>query len=400
MYRINFYWNLESPEKPKTISIDDYVDYIQNGFNEKDVLKARLFEKGSEPYNNIKENRFCVTHNFRFDGHRCDSKIKSSTGLIYFDIDEKFSIDSLDKSKLFIHHKSFGGVGDTVIVKVSGVTVENFRETYYDIANKLGISQCMDLSAIKKTQSTVLSYDPNIYFNPDSYVFTATKKLSYSGNMSSASNLPANDSFPPKNLGLKSLFRLTNASDFVDSDKLYQVFPEGLMTAKIDIPRNIPIGKRNSVLIAIANQIVSLNPYLTQDQALDKIVGVNNIFANEPLPYNEVLGIVRSIFKYKENKSLKPILNKARKVIFHENCTLSKNEKIGVVNTEVGRMRVAKTKQLIYDAIIELDGLEKITAKKVATKIGRGIATVNRYWPEFKILIKELNSKISKENTK
>lgn len=400
MYRINFYRNLKSPQKPQTISIDDYINYIQNGFNEGEVLEARLYEKGTPPYDKIKHNRVCVNYNFLFDGHRCNARIKSPTGLIYYDIDKKFNIDSLDKSKVFILHKSFGGAGYVLIVQVSGITVENFEETYFDIAEMLGISQCMDYSSIKKTQSTVLSYDPNLTFNPDSYVFTATEKLSFSGNMSFSSNLPANDNFLHNNVGFKSLFRITNASDFVESDKLYQVFPDGVMTAKIDIPRNIPIGKRHSVLIAITNQIVSLNPHLTPDQALDKVLGVNNIFTNEPLPYNEVLGIVRSICTYKEQKTLKPINNKIRKVIFNVGCNLSKEEKTSIVNKEVGRMRVSKTKQQIHDTVMEWNSNQKITASKVAVMIGRSLPTVNRYWSEFKILAKELNSKLRKNKKK
>ncbi len=400
MYQINFYRNVKSPKDPKTISIDEYVNYVRNGFNETEVLRARQYEKGSPLYDRIKEDRFCVTHNFLFEGQKSDANIKCATGLLYFDIDSEFSFDSLDKSKVFIQHKSFGGVGDVIIVRVSGITMDNFQKTCLDIAKELGISLTIDVNAIKKTQFTVLSYDPYLYFNPDSYVFTATENLSFSGNMSFSSNLPANDNILYKNVGLKSAFRLTNASDFVDSDKLYQVFPEGLMTAKIDIPRNIAIGKRNTVLLAIANQIVSLNPYLTHDQALNKVLGVNNIFTNEPLPYNKVQEIVKSIFKYKEQKTLKPINNKIRKVIFHSSCNLSKEEKIAIVNKEVGQMRVSKTKQRIHDAIIEWNCTEKITANKVALNLGIGPATVNRYWPEFKILVKELNSKINEENTK
>ena len=105
------------------------------------------------------------------------------------------------------------------------------------------------------------------------------------------------------------------------------------------------------------------------------------------LTYNEVKGIVKSIMKYKDNDSLKLINNKVRKVIFNKNTTLSKDEKITIVNQEAGKMRVTKTKKKIHDAIIQWDKPEKITALKISKQSGVSISTVNRYWSDFKTLV-------------
>ncbi len=390
MYQINLFENLKSPTNPIFITLEEYVDWVKNGKNQQKVLTGRLHKKGSIEYNKAKEASPCVTINFLYNGYKSDDNIISSTGLIYYDIDTPQSIEAIkhiDERKIHVLNKSFGGNGYSLIIQASGITVNNFSESYVSIAKELGIENLFDQSAFKKSQFTALSYDSNISYNPNSYIFSAieSKKVSFSGNMSSSLDyLQRNDSF----LNKQNSFRYTNASDFVDTENEYQVFPEGIDVAKINIPRNIPIGNRKNVLIAIVNQIVSLNPHLSKERVLEMTVKINEIITKEPLNYKEVLGVVNSIFKYKQDGTLKPINNKKRKVIFKENSKLTKIEKIAISNREIGKLRSGNTKQKIYNAIKNWNSQEKITAKRVAIKINMGEATVKRYWKEFKHTIR------------
>ena len=174
MYKINLYENLRSPQNPKVISIDRYVDFIKEGINENQVLNARLYGKGTILYDRIKANRYCVTHNFLYNGYKSDDNIISSTGLLYYDIDEPIDISTLDESKIFIRHKSLGGIGSSIVVKAYNITSDNFDSNYLSIAAELGIANKIDNNASKKSQFTVISYDKDVYYNPDSYEFTAT----------------------------------------------------------------------------------------------------------------------------------------------------------------------------------------------------------------------------------
>ena len=70
---------------------------------------------------------------------------------------------------------------------------------------------------------------------------------------------------------------------------------------------------------------------------------------------------------------------------------LTKEDKVSIVNKEVGVMRTKKTKQRIHDAIQSWNKTEKITADKVAQELSLGEATVGRHWREFKILIQDVN---------
>ena len=212
---------------------------------------------------------------------------------------------------------------------------------------------------------------------------------SFDSNISSSvCYLPRNDRF------LNNKYRLTNASDFVPDGKEYEVFQDGVLTAKVNIPRNIPQGNRTRVLMAIVQQIVALNPFSLYQHTLNRALGINQIFTNQPLSEKEVIGIVDSIIKYRDNKTITPINNKIRKVIFRKDSQLTRAEKTGIVNVEIGAIRTNKTKQLIHDAIENWDKPEKITAQKIAFITGKGIATINRHWKQFKEVVNEYNNNI------
>ncbi len=280
-----------------------------------------------------------------------------------------------------------------MVVKANGITKENFNVSYISIATELGIDNLFDASAVKKIQPTVLSFDSDAIYNPDSIVFNATnpEKVSFSSNMSSSPYFPRNDTFFNYN---SNSFRITNASDYVDENNVYQVFSDGISVAKIDIPRNIPVGNRTKTIMAIANQVITINPWIDFDEALKRILSFNDIITKERLTYNEIVGIVKKLFKYKAEGTLKPINNKIRKVIFNKNCGLTKEDKISIVNKEVGKIRTEKTKKKIHAAIINWNQPEKITANKIAQLINMGIATVKKHWSEFKTIVNDYNNKL------
>jgi hypothetical protein len=399
MYTISLFQNIWTPENPETISIDKYVKWVQEGINVPQITQARSYPRKSPSYNRVKDNRICVTHNFLFKERKNDRNIIASTGLLYYDIDPdmNFNISDVDKSKIFISHKSFGGDGNVIIVKADGITIDNFNTSYSAIAVDLGISRYMDPQAIKKTQFTVISYDPQIYFNPDSIVFSAT--LPTFGPIAFKNPPSVREIKKEEHLLLNGGFfnsyayRITNASDYVENGREYQVFPEGIQTAKIHIPRNVPIGKRSKTLYAIAQNTAALNN-ISYENLLYKMRDANNICNVEPLPDNEVIGIVNSIMSYKKNKTLKPINNTTRKVIFKNGSGLSREEKVSIVNKEVGKMKVMKTKQKIHDAIVQWYKPQKITVAKISLEIGMGLRTVERYWGAFKDFADEHNARL------
>ena len=354
MYKINLFKNYKTPFNPITINLEQYVDWLTKGHNKEKVITARLYKKGELLYNKEKETSLCVNFNFLFDKYRSDKHIISSTGLLYYDFDSADAITSLskiDKNKILLLNKSFGGNGYSMVVKANGITKENFNVSYVSIATELGINNLFDASAVKKIQPTVLSFDSDAIYNPDSIVFNAinTEKVSFSSNMSSFLYFPRNDTFFKYN---SNSFRITNASDYVDENNVYQVFSDGISVAKIDIPRNIPVGNRTKTIMAIANQVITINPWINFEEALKRILSFNDIITKERLTYNEIVGIVKRLFKYKAEGTLKPINNKIR--------NLDENLYNAFVKFDVDRNGFI-SKQEFKEAMNIISGSENIT---------------------------------------
>lgn len=391
MLQLDYFKNVRSPQCEKQITITEYINIIKSGFEVDKIERARQVGKG-QVYDNIKMNRPCVSFNFHFDGYKENKKIIGSTGLLYFDIDGigMDELCQLDYSKVYIAHKSFGGKGTSIIVKVSGITTDNFKDAYMYIAKQLAIEDIIDMNAVKMVQSTVLSFDASIYINDEAFCFVIKEKVSFREELRKKGGIyPWNDTFL-KNNYLGPL-RNTNAGDYVPADLAYKVFPEKIDTAKVVIPRNIREGNRSNVLLAELNNLVFLNPMLTYNQVLERAFQLHQINTNNRLPVSEVEKIAKSIWKYKMDGSLKPINNQPRTVIFNPTCKYSREEKIGIVNAEVGKIKSNKTKLRIQEVIETWDAPEKITIKTVAAKVYLSEVRLKHYWKFFKEKVKEIN---------
>lgn len=390
MYQLNFYRNLKSPRIEKTITIEEYISLIRDGYQIADITEARKHVKGTKPYDEIKETRACVTFNFLFKRYKKNQNITGTTGLLYFDFD--IPIDQLDQSKIFLHHKSFGGKCSCIVVQVQGLNLKNFKTNYELIAAELSIPHNYDECARKATQFTVLSFDENLYYNPNSFVFKAiSEKVSFPSKLEGEESIsPRNETFH-KDHPLGRSCRTTNASDYVDEDKDYEVFDQGIQVAKMNIPRKTPIGMRNQTLLSIINQLVSLNNHLTYDQIKEKGRIINRIFTKEPLPERQVMSIVNTIWEQKLANNLKPILNHTRKIIFNRKCKLSFGEKMIIVNQKNGVLRSRATQEKIRVAIECWDKSHKIDQKTVASKTGMSLSTIKLHWKIFKERVDKKN---------
>ena len=170
-FQINAYKSIKSPKVDSTIPITDWFTLIKNSSYSDLITKARL---GNLDYDKTKGSLPCVTYNFVFDGYKTNENIITSTGLIYIDIDNPtFDINKLDTSKVHSYYRSFGGKGYAVLVKVSGVTLNNFDSTYASVTNELGLIEYVDIQAAKATQFNVLSFDSNIFINDNAYTFSS-----------------------------------------------------------------------------------------------------------------------------------------------------------------------------------------------------------------------------------
>lgn len=390
--QINVYQNLKNPNVESTITVENWLNMIQSSEHSELIRVARMYPKGSVQYNAIKSTLPCVTYNFLFDCYKKNSNIISSTGLLYVDIDGvDFDINMLDKTKIFAYYKSFGGNGFGILIKVNGLTIDNFTNTYQFILEDLNLSFYYDKEAVKATQYNVLSFDSDLFINVNCHIYEAIK------NTPSPYVIEKNKIAYTKGLGeYESIhkIRFNNLNEIpIDGD--YNVFSEGVDVIKCFIPmKQIKTGRNNS-LLGYCNNLVYLNPWLCLEETMKIMQKVNIHMCSNPVDVKHLNRIVTSIFKYKEDGTLSPIFyHKKRKVIFNRDFKAKPIEKLIIAGKEMNKLKATQSQKRIYDALENWNFEEygKITQLKVITVTKLNEKTVEKYWKLFKEYVTTLNN--------
>ena len=121
----------------------------------------------------------------------------------------------------------------------------------------------------------------------------------------------------------------------------------------------------------------------------------HNDFITFNIPPDLLDRVINEVIQYDVNVAPR---NKIRKVIFKDGCGLDINEKLRIVGSLIGRTKISK--QLIYDAMLEINHNDKlITIAKLAKICGCSTRTIHRnidkqLKQEKEILNKELHEKI------
>lgn len=382
-------------------SAEVWLDMIRTGGEFLEQIKeARKFGRKTDEYNKIKGSLPCICWNFNFRKSRCNNNITVSSGLLYYDIDvEGFAKESLDKDKIHAAWSSLSNKGISLLVRVSGITPDNFSHNYKAIASDLGIVQYIDGGAKKMVQANVLSFDPGIWVNKDCTIYVATEHLepatqdiSETTDKNPHLGYIYKEEEERKHIGANcGFFRYHNLADFVSEDGCV-INRAGIRVIMCYLPATIPEGKRKQTLLAFGRNLICLNPDKTQDEVLFHLIDKNNKRCTPPLATAEVAGIVKSLFKYKNNGTLKPAYT-TRKIIYGPKNRTDRHDKMSIGAKLAAECKKEKSLQTIYETIERyVEG--KITAKRVAVDTGLSLRTVEKYWHEFKPYVQELNAQL------
>jgi len=408
MYNISKFKNCGKPKVWYSYPVEEILDTIKFGDKHLPIIqKARTYRKGDDEYDEIKKEQL-PTHrfNFQFNGYATNTNITAPTGLIYIDADGVEDIS--EHPMIYAKWKSLSNTGYSVLVKVHNLNTDNFTKTYDDIGKWLNIVP--DPNARKANQQTILSYDPDLYFNPNSIVYTAST-TTISDNTSKTKKVPSTYILKEKKEGMgvndtiyehtsyntdstyNGKLRFNNISDyFKDTDDNYLIFEDKIKICDPYIPRITKEGNRNSRMFYVLSQDKLLNP-LIDYKSLKGLANTVNKTMFPRLSDNEIHSIVGSVLKGFENGSLELYYNRERKFLFNPDIRLSHKEKMIIVNGENAKLKVKQTKQRIYDVIENWDFnlYKKITQKNVSICSRVSLRTVKRYWSEFKDYARELN---------
>jgi hypothetical protein len=383
---LNTYASVRQPQVQQTLTINDWFRKIKNSEYSSTITQAR---NGLKDYNTTKFSLPCVTYNFTFDKYKKDDNISSNTGVLYIDIDNPlFELHMLDTSKVYAYYKSFGGHGYSIIIRIDGLTKDNFNYNYLHVCEQLSISEFIDANAIKATQFNVLSYDEDLFINEDCTVFQAeTAPLT--------SVIRKKENIYTSEGGIR--FNNLDEVDLMGGD--YIVNWEGIEYVNCFIPmKKREAGNRNSFLLSYCNNLVYLNPNLVKEAVVTILGHVNQKACYPSVPKEKVFSVVESIFKYKEAGTLQPItFNKKRKFVFDKKLKLSKEEKFAIMNIELCNKKMNESQLKINDILMNWDFnlLGKITQRAVYNNNQMSKKTVEKYWPDFKEYIAYLNNDVS-----
>jgi len=391
----NVYDNIRTPQVKNFTTIDQWFNLIQNSKFSGIISQARSFGKGDPLYDNIKATLPAITYNFTFADKKSNENITGNTGLLYIDIDDSsFDINSLDKHKVFAHYKSFGGIGYSVLVKVAGLTFDNYEAAYTCICAELGLTNFYDKGARKATQFNVLSFDPNIFVNHDCNVFSVPSDIK---NVCTSDVLRKKEEAYTVDVHTFSSEHNAIRFDSLGDHKFlgdYTVDWNGFHYVNCWIPMKKIEKNRNRALLSYGSNLVYLNPQLTLDGLISILSNVNPLMCLTPVDDAQIKRIAKSIIGYKLDGTLKPIINnKPRKILFAKDAMLNADEKMEIVRKELGKKKADDSKAKLYNIIedwnFEKNG--KITHRAIVKVGGVSNKTVIKYFPEFKDYVKSIN---------
>lgn len=169
------YYKDQFSKTKKDIDIENYIGFIQHGSNQDLVLKARGTKQAGnlEEYTKLKTKSVCVTGSAVLnEGEKTDKNIKSMNGLIVIDIDHQINEDIKNDEFTYIYHKSFGGDGLCVFVKINPDKFEDSFDGLADYYHK-NYNVTIDQACKNRNRLRYLSYDPDIFVNDKAKKFIA-----------------------------------------------------------------------------------------------------------------------------------------------------------------------------------------------------------------------------------
>lgn len=169
------YYKDKFSKTKKDIDIENYIGFIQHGSNQDLVLKARAIKQAGnlEEYAKLKNKSVCVTGSAVLnEGEKTDKNIKSMNGLIVIDIDHQINEDIKNDEFTYIYHKSFGGDGLCIFVRINPDKFEDSFDGLADYYHK-NYNVTIDQACKNRNRLRYLSYDPDIFVNDKAKKFIA-----------------------------------------------------------------------------------------------------------------------------------------------------------------------------------------------------------------------------------
>lgn len=401
--KINLYEKLSNPIVLDIIEVEQWFNLICHSDYATKIITARTNPSALEE---LKKELPCVTYNFFYNGYKRDANRLGSTGIIFIDIDNtEIDLSKLNKTCVLGYYRSLSGNGYHILVRVDGVTPDNFKTSYEYVCKELGISNLKDDRAIKHSQFSVLSHDTEAYYNKNAQAYTAVSPslviLTDISCIPIVSNNGRKTYTPDGDTSVR--YNSLNEIDIPLGEK-YITDWNGFEFFKCWIPIHKLKDGRKRCLLSYATNFVYLNPNLDFEQYLGFLNKVNEVAFEIPLPQDRIKSTLKTVIKQIREGKLKPIkFWSKRKIVFNPNMKFERGEKLSIVIQELAIHKTNQSIERIKYIIENWDTtLGKITARSIfkasqsnKVKYRLSYKTICKYYKHFKNEIAEKNKEIS-----
>lgn len=384
----------ENIKKSKVIgldTIDGIIEKIRNGETRTLTSIARTFGKHSPEYEKVKFQVPTFTPNASFNPCRNQKYLVEPSGFIYLDFDEFDDFNFLISDQfIYSAWKSLSGTGFGALVKVSGITAQNFKECWNYLSNYFkGYGIIVDPQTCDITRQNVISFDPDIYINKNASSLHTDHIISQThttipqfqdANESSISGWLYDFDKEIYSDSAKIKYRST-LDDYQGKD--YVIIEEGKESRTCYLPKEIPTGKRHQWMAGHTKSLLYLNPSITMEKLYNCVYRANLIHCNPPMLSTEIMSIVRWYFE-KHSKGMLDYHPKLKKIWIDPSSDLSRHDKRKIIGEESGKLKRKSTSKILKSVYSELSKTNvNVTQKMVANASKRSLRTVKDYWNEI-----------------
>jgi hypothetical protein len=403
------------------INLEQLIEHIKENPKKSEILKLRQLPYKSSQYDALKLKLSPITPHGTFTGSRKES-IENLSGYMYFDIDGFTTKAELNETikklndtfPLTFICKSCGGQGLAFLLKVNGITKDNFKFIHAFIRNEfLKDGYNIDKAAGGLIRKWIVSYDPDVIYNKDAEYNldmpayekfvekhkTTPKKINKT-EPDLVLDLDLDDGLESDIIPFDALCKLiTTESKYVK--KITGDFTvEEMEYYKIIYPRIIKDGDKHRTYIRIINALYYLNEDITQQQVFSYIFYVNNM-ADQKMMKTKLLALVKYICGKIEETGEVRLKTRIKKIHFNPESDLTKSNKQSMAAKISGALRSNKTKESIQQVIANFEANSiKVTKKKIAEELGITEKTVQRNWNKAKTEISSLDFTFKKKAIK
>lgn len=383
----------------KFTNLESAINYIR-GENRGDievVNNLRALSKGTPQSDSIKRSLPAVLWNFNTTGCRNKTCATTSTGYFYFDIDDKEFYD-FTPDYFCAYWKSITNTGYGALVQVSGVDAQNYNDAYKEVAESLNIP--FDKNARDMVRLNIISYDPNVFYNPKSQIFDfshfsdrvdvdeeISEKCQTADQNTFLKSSDYNDTF--MKLRYDNLEEMKSTLSLIyDSNGVCDLKDDKISYTQIYMPKNIPDGKRYETLSRIAIQLVTLNPFIKIAHLQSFMRSVNQTQCTPPMYLSKLQSLCKKVMERKDSYVL--ISNKTRRFFFDVELHIA--DKRSLVLSYIKKDISVRKKAQILAALRDLAELGKpfkVVDIIRQTKVVRN--TINKYLNEIILENPELN---------